>query len=657
MVQTEGNSVNSGKLADNTVSADGYDVLSEFIAKGLETPGLQEVLNFLLERLASLPWLHLDRRGAILLPNSRNQLVTVASCGFSEEGGAHCQSVEFDNCVSTQVMMAGRVVIVPCKSPVGGEAACTEGGMDQIVLPLAAEGRAIGIISLLAAKQPRPTEGQYRFLGDLSRLLSGIVFQRLTDEIVQLKELELEEARSDIINRLGTASEYRDQDTGMHIMRMKEFAGHIAKTLGMSFEERVQLVATAAMHDVGKIGIPDDILLKPGPLDSSEFETMKEHTQIGARILAGSDPLMRDAAEIALTHHEKWNGSGYPQGLKGDEIPLFGRICAVADVFDALTSERPYKPAWPTDKAVDLVKGRAGEDFDPEVVDAFVRALPEILRVRELYRDDVINPHEILDLPPGKESESEWFAWSDILTIGLDVIDEHHHYLVDLTNELHTAVAEGLGSKAIGRTLRALERYTHVHFEEEERLMRQFGYGQYTQHLEQHRAFCDKIEEFWKELKVSPLTLGYEATHYLREWLIHHVQVEDIQLREIPRLAVLQRTIAFMALAHGRLEDPEVDAMVDIYNRFSNSNLTRKNMYQAIEDAKTANQSIGEYLQDVVVDLPNRFKATLVQAAYAITTANGTDGLSGSGVFSELTDLLGMSFSQAEETRSLKLRS
>lgn len=656
MEQTKEGALNSGELANEAGSIDGYGVLSEFIAKSLEPLGLQELLDVLLERLATLSWLHLDLRGAILLPNSGNQLVMLAKCGFEEEEDALCEPTEFDSRVCAQVMMAPKVTIMPYKSPAGGAPAKAEEDRHQIILPLVAEGRAIGTIPLFTTRQPQLTEVQYGFLDDLSRVLSGIVFRRLTEELVQLRELELEEARSDIINRLGTAAEYRDQETGMHVVRMKEYAGHIAKALGMPFEERTQLVIAAAMHDVGKIGIPDNILLKPGKLNDSEFETMKEHTRIGARILAGSDPIMRDAAEIALTHHEKWDGTGYPRGLKGDEIPLIGRICAVADVFDALTTERPYKTAWPVDKSVDLVEKMTDRDFDPDVVDAFVRVLPEIIRVRELFRDDVIDPHEVLDLPPGPSNEDQWFAWSDIVTIGLDVIDEHHHYLVDLTNELHTAVTEGHGSKAIGRTLRALERYTHVHFYEEERLMRQLGYRRYDQHHEQHQAFCDKIASFWEELKVSPLTLGHEAILYLREWLIHHVQEEDIHLRKIPHLAALQRTITLMALAHGQLQDREVDAMVEVYNKFSGSNLTRENMYRAIEDAKKSDQSVGDYLRDVVIDLPNKFKATMVQAAYAITAANGADGSSGSGVFSELTDALGMSHSQAEETGVIKSR-
>ena len=144
----------------------------------------------------------------------------------------------------------------------------------------------------------------------------------------------------------------------------------------------------APMHDVGKIGIPDNVLLKPGKLDPEEWELMKAHTTIGARILDGanSEPLLL-AREIALSHHEKWDGSGYPHGLSGNDIHLGGRIVALADVFDALTSERPYKKAWTVDAAIDLIRENKGRHFDPELVDIFEKLLPEIIAIRESMLD------------------------------------------------------------------------------------------------------------------------------------------------------------------------------------------------------------------------------------------------------------------------------
>ncbi len=200
---------------------------------------------------------------------------------------------------------------------------------------------------------------------------------------------ELNETRLEIIRRLGRAAEYRDNETGNHIIRMSQMAQHLARAAGLP-EERCELILHAApMHDIGKIGIPDHILLKPGKLDAEEWEIMKRHVQIGAEILSGHDSeLMRLARTIALTHHERWDGKGYPRGLAGEEIPIEGRIVAIADVFDALTSERPYKRAWSAEEAVAEICRGAGNHFDPRLVAHFETILPEVLAIRERYSDD-----------------------------------------------------------------------------------------------------------------------------------------------------------------------------------------------------------------------------------------------------------------------------
>jgi putative two-component system response regulator len=193
---------------------------------------------------------------------------------------------------------------------------------------------------------------------------------------VQRRTLELYEATEDCLWRLARASEYRDDDTGEHTLRVGVVSSRIADQLGLD-EDEVDMVRRAApLHDIGKIGIPDSILLKPGKLTHEEYAVMRSHVKIGASLLAGSSSrLMLMAEKIALTHHERWDGTGYALGLKGEEIPLPGRIVAVADVFDALIHDRPYKQAWPTDKAVAEIASQAGKHFDPCVVDAFLRVV------------------------------------------------------------------------------------------------------------------------------------------------------------------------------------------------------------------------------------------------------------------------------------------
>jgi len=186
---------------------------------------------------------------------------------------------------------------------------------------------------------------------------------------------DLEEARVEVVDRLALAAEFRDDDTHQHTQRVAETCVAIGKRLGLNDSYVEMLKRASPLHDVGKIGISDTILLKPGKLTDAEFETMKTHTTIGARILSGSKVgFLMLAEEIALTHHEKWNGSGYPRGLEGESIPLSGRIVAVADVFDALTNDRPYKEAWPIDRALEEMAGMSGWHFDATVFEAFAAA-------------------------------------------------------------------------------------------------------------------------------------------------------------------------------------------------------------------------------------------------------------------------------------------
>lgn len=206
----------------------------------------------------------------------------------------------------------------------------------------------------------------------------------------------MRDAHVDTIFRLSVAAEYKDEDTASHLERMSRYSAVLSRKMGFDdlFIDQIQLASP--MHDVGKIGIPDAILMKPGKLTDKEFDIMRTHPQIGARILGGSSsPLLKMAEVIALSHHEKWNGMGYPNKLKGEDIPIEGRIVALADVFDALTSRRCYKPAWPLERALNLIKETREEHFDPNVVDAFFESLDQILEIKQRYADEV--PKEVDD--------------------------------------------------------------------------------------------------------------------------------------------------------------------------------------------------------------------------------------------------------------------
>jgi len=238
--------------------------------------------------------------------------------------------------------------------------ALTEGALDFLTKPFDATEVLLRIKNLLQTRS-------------LHLQLQGQ--NELLDQKVRLRTAELEATQVEILERLALAAEYRDDDTGEHTKRVGKTAAQIAEALDWSAGD-VELIRRAApLHDVGKIAIPDSILLKPGKLTPEEFERMKTHTSLGAQMLSGGEfPLLQLAEQIALTHHERWDGTGH-LGLREDAIPLAGRIVAVADVFDALISERPYKQAWPLNESLEEIKRQSGRQFDPRVVEAFLKVV------------------------------------------------------------------------------------------------------------------------------------------------------------------------------------------------------------------------------------------------------------------------------------------
>ncbi len=486
-------------------------------------------LDALLERLFGILGNYrefpLQPRGAIVLLNPRGRYFQVAQFGI-EPGWK-----------SDLRWQTGAFAIPDIAKESAAETVALRGDEAQrlVLLPLHIDGQGAGYAALFAEPAYQPAEIHLDFMNDLARALSGLVQRALTGETLRIRELELEEARADALRSLGVASEYRDNETGWHIMRMTNFAQAIAKAMELPAAQRELLYVAAPMHDVGKIGIADAVLLKPGKFTPEEYETMKTHTQIGVTILAGSDALIAAARDIAGSHHERWDGKGYPQGLAGEQIPLLARVCAVADVFDALTSKRPYKEPWTVEAARDWIVSESGQSFDPAVVSAFEAAMPEILRIRELYRDDIIDPKQVLTLPPLAPRADAWVEWDEGLSVGIDIIDEHHRYLFDLINDLHDVVSGKLGSREVARLVKSLDAYAKVHFRAEEQMIAHHHFDGLDRQQEQHHAFEAKIREFYEELHANPLVAQFDVLAYLRDWLVHHIRVEDAKLRALGR--------------------------------------------------------------------------------------------------------------------------
>lgn len=261
-------------------------------------------------------------------------------------------------CLTTRGSYLPILVLTGDHDPLKRRRALAAGATDFLAKPFDIVEVVLRIHNLLE------TRHLHRLLSNQNTVLEAGVRQRTR---------ELEEAQGEILARLAAAAEHRDDDTGRHTFRVGQLSAAIAEVLELPREIVEVIRAAAPLHDVGKIGVPDQILLKPGKLTPEEFAVMKTHTTIGAAILAGGrSAVVTEAACIALNHHERWNGSGYPNGLAGEAIPLGARIVAVADVVDALTHERPYRPAWPLDEVMHEIRTQSGHHFDPTVVAAFM---------------------------------------------------------------------------------------------------------------------------------------------------------------------------------------------------------------------------------------------------------------------------------------------
>jgi len=240
----------------------------------------------------------------------------------------------------------------------------------------------------------------YKQINNQKQTLEMQVAQR-TAELQTALDLA-KQTEYEISIRLGRASEFRDLETGGHIKRMSHYSKLLAKLCGLSDEECELVLYAAPLHDIGKVGIPDSILLKPGRFEGNEFEIMKQHAALGAKMLEGAEqfPVLKAGHVIALEHHEKWDGSGYPNAIKGKDIHLYARIIAIADVFDALSSKRVYKEPMDLEKVLSIMKADAGTHFDPNLIELFLNNLEQFLEIKEAYKDDD-NAHTIMDIING----------------------------------------------------------------------------------------------------------------------------------------------------------------------------------------------------------------------------------------------------------------
>jgi len=295
--------------------------------------------------------------------------------------------IEFIKYVLSEYPLTAVVMVTGLDNPELAAVALEMGAYGYILKPFESNEIVINVANALRRRRLEIENRAHRERLELT-VLERTSALRHAVESLERAERELRLSREETIQRLAIAAEYRDGATAQHIQRMSHYCALLARRHGLE-PQRCELIRIASpMHDIGKIGTPDHILLKPGKFTPEEFKAIALHPEIGYRILSGSGAeLLNLAATIAWTHHEKYDGSGYPRGLKADDIPLEGRIAAIADTFDALTTKRVYKPAFPIEQAIEIMHKRRAQDFDPELLDTFLEGMDEVLMIRSQYAD------------------------------------------------------------------------------------------------------------------------------------------------------------------------------------------------------------------------------------------------------------------------------
>ncbi|HEC16794.1 MAG TPA: bacteriohemerythrin [Sedimenticola sp.] len=492
----------------------------------LKPISFRQQLKEILDVLVSISWLRVEKKGAIFVANSRRELVLAVQHGLPAQLQEACAKIPFGRCLCGKAAATGTILFRDCVDhdhDIRFDGMANHGHYN---IPLLAnDNETIGVIVLYLEHGHPPHPEEANFMEMLGRTVSNILLNRNLQLRAEINRIRLQKAQLDILHKLVAASEFRDNETGEHIKRMSQYSVVIGRRIGLGDDQLELLEQSAPMHDIGKVGIADEILLKPGRLTAEEFTAMQQHTLIGARILSGSHPLIEASRQIALSHHEKWDGSGYPKGLAGEDIPLFGRICALADVFDALTTKRPYKDAWPLEKALSCIKEDAGTHFDPALVDALLDSLPEILEIKALY-DEGNEGGDRKKILEQKPVSNEILTWRDSLSVGVDFMDHQHQYLINLINRIHLAI-EQLDTREIVDTLLDMNAYAEVHFAEEEELMRRHRYPGLDAHIRLHQGFIRQAEAFLNDLETAPLATTSEVSRYLIDWLVEHIQKHD----------------------------------------------------------------------------------------------------------------------------------
>ena len=489
--------------------------LSEIDLAIISSSDIHVSLEVLLSQALEL--LKVDAADVWLFNPTSQALEFVSSRGFQTLAFENVKPLQLGEGYAGQAALERRTIHVPNLTahnihPRLTKALAKEPFMSYYAVSLIVKEQVKGVLELFHRTELEPNEEWLKFLHALANQAAIAIDNSSLFNDLQHSNAELTQAYDATIQGWSRALDLRDNETEGHTQRVTELTTRLGRLFGLSEEELVHVRRGALLHDIGKMGVPDGILLKPGPLTDEEWIVMRKHTTFAFELLSPIH-FLQTAVDIPYCHHEKWDGSGYPRGLKGEAIPLAARIFALVDVYDALTSDRPYRKAWPEEKVLDHIRSLAGTHFDPQVVKISLE--PGLLKGQSKRR-----------------KQMETVIWSEKFSVGVRELDQQHQQLLQLLNRLiSTQGTISVHPEMISEVLMEMTRYAQMHFKTEEKLMEIYGYPGLKKQKVQHRNFRKKTVEFSTATNLGIDQIPDALLAYLTKWLTHHILEDDMAYR------------------------------------------------------------------------------------------------------------------------------
>ncbi|HCS41207.1 MAG TPA: hypothetical protein DIW44_16740 [Anaerolineaceae bacterium] len=467
--------------------------------------------------LQAMEQLKVDAVDVWLFNSNSQTLEFVSGRGFQTTVFTNEKQLRLGEGIAGRAALERRTIYIPNLGAYGEnprleKALKIEPFISYYAVPLIVKNQLKGVLEIFHRTDLESNEDWLNFLHALSNQAAiAIDNSSLFNDLME-SNAELTQAYDSTIHGWSRALDLRDNETEGHTQRVTELTTTLGRQFGLSEEELIHVRRGALLHDIGKMGVPDGILLKPGPLTDEEWVVMRKHTTYAYELLSPID-FLRPAIDIPYCHHEKWDGTGYPRGLKGDQIPFAARIFAVVDVWDALTSDRPYRAAWPEEKTLDHIRSLSGTHFDPQIV-------------------KICLDSGLLQSHPKMSRGIELFQWTENYSVGVRELDQQHQQLFTLVNRLISATGTmNIHSETISDILGEMTRYAQTHFTTEERLMEVYGYPGLEEQKEQHNDFRNKTTEFIEAATIEGEQKPEVLLKFLTNWLSHHILEDDMAYR------------------------------------------------------------------------------------------------------------------------------